>query len=256
MEFLQVRFPGDKAYALPIGDIHLGDKAFGRQGQEKLRGNLEWLAEHEHEAFGVFMGDVFNVAGRDTKTSPFESDSREIKKGIEFFRPYARLFKGAITGNHERRISNAYGFDPLELFCDALGIPYLGAAAVIRVQVGKRPDSDSYWQSYFMAVHHTTGGGGKIGNSLSGVDKLSQVVPGCDVYCGGHNHQLSTAVRTVYTPTPHGVKPQKVTLVSCGSYLDYPNSYAEAGLYQPGKLGSPRIRFSGVRDHHDLHVSL
>jgi len=49
---------------------------------------------------------------------------------------------------------------------------------------------------------------------------------------------------------------RKVHYVSCGSYLDYANSYAEDGMMSPGKLGSPRIRFNGLRDRHDVHISI
>lgn len=256
MNYIQVRFPGERAYCLPIGDIHFGDRAFANEGRAKLQGNLDWLREHQDEAFGVLMGDVFNVAGRDTKTSPFETDPNEIIAATRFFEPYASLFVGAIRGNHERRIVDRFGFDPMELFCERLKIPYLGISALIRVQVGKRPDSDWYWQSYYMGVHHTTGGGKTLGSAINAVAAIDKLIAGCDVYAGGHNHQLVTGVRQVYTPTPTGPKLQKVHYVSCGSYLDYANSYAEEALYAPSKLGSPRIRFSGLRDKHDVHVSL
>lgn len=256
MDFVEVKIASEKAYVLPIGDIHFGDKAFKGIGKAKLQGNLDWLQEHQDHAFGVLMGDIFNVAGRDTKTSPFESDSKEYLEAEEFFRPYAHLFKGAITGNHCNRMENSYGINPLQLFCVHLKIPYLGAAALLRIQVGARPDSSWYWQNYFMAIHHTTGGGGSLGNALNSVTKLEKVIAGCDVYAGGHNHQLVTGTRQHFIPTATGPQMRKVTYVACGSYLDYEGSYAENGMMAPGKLGSPRIRLSGLRDRHDVHVSL
>lgn len=256
MDFVEVKIAAEKAYCLPIGDIHWGDKAFKRVGREKLKGNLDWLAERQDHAFGILMGDIFNVAGRDTKTSPWESDSAEYLEAEEFFKPYASLFKGAIRGNHEARLVNAYGLDPLQLFCTHLKIPYMGTSALIRVQVGQRPDSNWYWQNYYMAVHHTTGGGGTLGNALNSVAKLEKVISGCDVYAGGHNHQLVTGVRQQFVPTITGPKFQKVHYVACGSYLDYEKSYAEDQMLAPGKLGSPRIRFNGLRDRHDVHVSI
>jgi hypothetical protein len=111
------------------------------------------------------------------------------------------------------------------------------------------------YNTYHVYFHHTTGGG-NLGSSLNRIVKLSEIVEGCDVYCGGHNHQLATGVKSVYRPAPSGVVNRKVTFVSCGSYLDYPDSYAEKGMYSPSKLGSPRVRFSGERDHPDVHVSL
>jgi len=256
MEFIEVAIPGDKAYALPIGDIHYGEAGFTGKGQAKLKGNLDWLRERETHAFGVFMGDIFNIAGRDSKTSPFGSNSREIIEAVDFFMPYRDLFKGGIGGNHEFRVENQYGFNPMELFCKFLEIPYLGNLAVVKVQVGQRPNTPWYNQTYYMAIHHTSTGGRTLGSALNGVEQLSKVVGGCDVYAGGHNHQLISGVRSTYLPTPFGLKELKQHYVSCGSYLDFEGSYAEQKPYAPGKLGSPRIRFGGERDHHDVHISI
>lgn len=256
MDYKSIHFEGQRAYLLPVGDIHFGDHAFQREGKAKLRANLEWLREHQDEARGVIMGDVFNIAGRTDKTSPYENNPKEISEGADFFAPYADLFVGAIRGNHERRIVNQYGFDPMELFCKMTNIPYLGISALLRIQVGKRPDENWFWQTYYMYVHHTTGGGKSLGSALARVEQLSSIVAGCDVYAGGHNHQLVTGTKSVYTPTPTGPKPMKQHYVSCGSYLPYAGSYAEEGQYTPSKLGSPRIRFSGVREHRDVHISV
>lgn len=256
MDYTSVQFEGERAYLLPVGDIHYGDFAFKKVGKDKLKGNLDWVREHQHEARIILIGDIFNIAGRDTKTSPYENDPNEQDEAQEFFKPYADLIIGGIRGNHENRMLNTYGFDPMKNFCKALEIPYLGISALVRVQVGKRPDNDWYWQSYYMYVHHTTGGGKTLGSALARVEALTNIMAGCDVYAGGHNHQLVTGTKNVYTPTPFGPKQQKVHYVSCGSYLPYEDSYAEAGMYAPSKLGSPRIRFSGLRNHHDVHISV
>jgi hypothetical protein len=261
MNFVEIQIPAEKAYCLPIGDIHWGDKAFKKVGKDKLKGNLDWLMEHRDHAFGVLMGDIYNVAGRNEKTSPFESDPNEYEEAADFFQPYGEVLKGAISGNHENRIQNNYGLNPLKAFCRHVGIPFLGSSALLRIQVGLRPQSldggtQWYHNAYYMAIHHTTGGGGTIGNALNSPAKLEKVIAGCDVYAGGHNHQLVTGVRQTFVPTVNGPRMKKVYYVSCGAYLEYEDSYAETAMYSPGKLGSPRIRFSGVRDHHDVHISL
>lgn len=256
MNFVEIEIPAEKAYVLPIGDVHWGDKAFKKVGREKLRANLDWLMERQDHARSILMGDIYNVASRDSKTTPFESDPEEYDEAADFFKPYAAVIVGAITGNHENRMENAFGYNPLKGFCRHVGIPYLGSSALLRIQVGKRPDSNWFWNTYYMAAHHTTGGGGTLGNALNSPAKLEKIIAGCDVYAGGHNHQLVTGVRQTYVPTANGPKMKKVHYVSCGSYLEYENSYAEAGMYAPSKLGSPRIRFNGTRDHHDVHVSI
>lgn len=185
MDYSTYTHQGEKFYLLPISDIHLGDKGFGAKGKAKLLANLEWAREHEDHCRIVLLGDIFNIASRDSKTNPFETDPKEILVGTRMFRPFKDLILGALHGNHEQRIYNSHGFDPTELFCDALDIPYWGTSALLRLRVGARKDNPEWaQQTYFVAMHHTTGGGKKIGSSLNGVEQLSVIIPGCDVYLG------------------------------------------------------------------------
>jgi hypothetical protein len=250
------QFDSDFAYILPIGDIHFGDRAFKGTGIDKLKENLEWAVDHQKHTAIVLMGDIFNIAGRDTKTSPFESDPEEIIEAQEFFKPYAHLIKAAIQGNHEHRLVNSYGIDPLRVMCHNLSIPYMGTSGILRVQVGKRPDGNAFYNTYHLALHHSRGGGGSLGNAINAAVKLGSIYEGCDAYLIGHNHTPGVAARTVYYPAYTGIKERKIYYVSCGSYLSYKDSYAETGMYAPSKLGSPRIRLDGRRDKHDLHVSV
>lgn len=259
MKQINVQCPSDKYYLLPIGDIHIGDKAFGGEGYDKLMGNLEWASNHADECGIFLMGDIFNCASRISKTSPFESESgqTEFDKAVEIFEPYRELIIGAIRGNHEHRMVDQFGFDPLAALCGRLNIPYQGITATIKVQVGVRKENPNWYENtYYVAAHHSRGGGGTLGNSLNRATLLERLVTGCDVYMIGHNHQLSHGCRKVFQPTPTGIKERKVHYVSCGAYLTYENSYAEEAMMAPGKLGSPRIRFSGERDHHDTHISI
>jgi hypothetical protein len=264
MKFISATIKADHAYLVPIGDIHLGDRAFGKVGRHKLKGYLDWVAATPNARI-FLMGDVFNVAGRGTKTSPFESSASEYQDAVGWFRPVRDKILGVIDGNHEARIVDQFGYSPLQGFCALLEIPYCGWSAVLELKVGKGRTN-----AYYCYMHHTTGGGGSLGGALNRSVKLQDIVQGVDVYCGGHNHQLVTGVKSVYRPDPDGqrVIARKVTYVDCGSYLDYEESYAEKGMYPPGKLGSPRLRFQGYRNAskkgraeshdatHDVHVSL
>jgi hypothetical protein len=264
MKFISATIKHDKAYLIPIGDIHLGDKAFGKAGRAKLAGYLDWVAKTPN-ARVFLMGDVFNVAGRGTKTSPFESSASEYDQAHGLFEPVRSQILGVIDGNHEARMIDMFGYSPLQAFCARLGVPYCGWSAVLELKVGRNRTN-----AYYCYMHHTTGGGGSLGGALNRSLKLQDIVQGVDVYCGGHNHQLVTGVKSVYRPDPAGqrVVARKITYVDCGSYLDYENSYAEKGMYPPGKLGSPKLSFKGYvatsnktrsENHdtsHDVHVSL
>jgi len=105
MNYIQVKSPvsGPTGYHR---DIHFGDRAFANEAHQ-APGNLDWLKEHQHEAFGLLMGDVFNIAGRDTKTSPFETDPGEIIASHQVLRAYAHLFIGAIRATTSGASSTA-----------------------------------------------------------------------------------------------------------------------------------------------------
>jgi hypothetical protein len=256
MKYLERFVQEDSSYLIPIGDIHLGDKSFGGEGERKLKGYLDWVKERPN-AYIFIGGDLFNVASRLSKTSPFETDCNEYQRAIELFEPYKDKIIGAIDGNHENRMIDMFGVSPMQAFCMALKIPYCGWSAMVRFGVGKREDSNRYRQNYFVYLHHTTGGGATVGGKLNRVAKLREVVEGMDVLCGFHNHQLAAAPQDVFYPSMQGgIMKRRIWFVDCGSYLSWEGSYAEKGMMTPAKIGSPRIRFDGGENHHDVHVSL
>jgi hypothetical protein len=256
MTYKEIEIPEKVGYIIPIGDLHYGDKNFKKEGLEKLKGYLEWVKENPSSR--IFLnGDIYNVASRISKTSPFESDVSEYDAVIDLFKPYANQIIGATDGNHESRVYEMFGFSPTQRLCERLNIQYCGYSALIRIKVGKREDDDTnrFLQNYYMYFHHTTGGGGTIGGKINRVIKLRDIVEGVDVYCGSHNHQLAVAPQDVFYPSAQGGKmKRRIWYVDCGSYLGWDESYAEKGMMPPTKLGSPRIRLASEK--HDVHISL
>ncbi len=254
MKYFEKEIPQECAYIIPVGDIHLGDKNFTKQSEEKLIGYLKWVKEREN-AFIFLGGDVFNVAGRNTKTSPFETNTNEYERAIELFGTYKDKILFSIEGNHEARIIDEFGISPMQSFCRELKIPYAKWSAVLRLKVGKR-EGNRWEQNYFLYAHHTTGGGGSIGSKLNRVIKLRDIVEGIDVFAGFHNHQLAAAPQDVLYPSMQekNVKQRRIWYVDCGSYLEWNDSYAEKGMLAPVKLGSPRIRLESKK--HDVHISI
>ena len=257
MQTVHVDIAADKGYLIPIGDLHRGDRHLSARGLTKLKGYLDWALAQPH-AYVFLMGDILNVASRTSKTNPFESMSGndEYAKAVELFKPYASRIVGCITGNHEERMYKDYGFNPLQPFCNELGIPYCGYSAAIRVRVGKRRDrSNEYHQMYWGFAHHGTGGG-TLGAALNRKMKLQEIAHGMDWYMAGHDHQLITGTRNILLPKRDQIEHQRVHYIDTGSFLDWDGSYAEAAGMPIAKQGAPRLRFDGRRDHHDLHVSI
>lgn len=258
MQTVFIDIPQDHGYLLPIGDLHRGDRHLTQRGLNKLKGYLDWVMERNN-AYVFLMGDILNVASRSSKTSPFESMSGddEYAKAVELFKPYASRIVGALTGNHCDRMVKEFGFNPLQPFCNELGIPFCGYSAALRLRVGKRRDrKNEYHQLYWGFAHHGTGGGGSLGSALNRKTKLQEIVHGMDFYMAGHDHQLICGTRNVLLPRRDKIEHQRVHYIDTGSFLDWDGSYAEAAGMPISKQGAPRLRFDGRDKHHDLHCSI
>lgn len=256
MRTISTAVDADHAYLLPIGDLHVGARGFGKHGKRKLLGYLQWAREHEDVARIFLMGDLFDIATRKSKTSPFDSSASEHVEVLDIFEPFRDLVIGAVDGNHEARMLDFAGFSPTYYLCRALDIPYCRWSACLKFRVGLRKaeklKKPCYRCTYDIFIHHSTGAGSTAGAALNRIEKLERLCSPCDLYLGGHHHQLVVGSRE--TMTPAGTL-RRITYVCTGSFMGWEGSYAEEKAYGPAKLGAPRIRLAGA-DRKDIHVSV
>jgi len=251
-------------YIIPIGDVHIDDINFTPKAALKLKGYIQWVKDHP-ESRVILMGDIFNVASKTSKSSPFQR-RQDLKNGsaleevMDWLGPIKKQIIVAYDGNHEDRMIQWMNESPTLALCKALDIKYGGYSGVTAVHVGKQFRADrtnsNYKQCYTIYAHHTTGGGGTVGGKMNRVDKLRQIVCNADIYLGGHNHMLGNVpVQNGFINTNNKrITFKEQWLVDCGSYQDWAGGYAEAKQLAPNKLGSPKIELSGNK--HDIHVSL
>jgi hypothetical protein len=254
-------------YVLPIGDIHAGSLDFSRDSERKLNGYIDWV-ESNKDSFVFLMGDLWDLATRHSKTNPHMAtmNLNQAKQWTKKkFWPIRKQIAGAIDGNHDLRLVDHAGYNPLEEWCDVMGIQHYGASVVMRFNVcgtsGRTGSTCGGRCSYLAYYHHTTAGGTTMGGKVNRVVKLSEIVEGCDLYCGAHNHALSVSFNRIWRPSlvSGQIKLQKRAFVLTGGYVDWSRSYAEAKMLTPSKLGSPRIRLDGGQNKYhtkDIHVSL
>lgn len=253
MKYGECRIEDDHAYVLPISDCHVGDAAFEGDGYKLLKENIDWVRS-EPNARVFLNGDILNVATRFSASSPFEQTmnlQQQVEFAIKMFMPIKDKIVGCIDGNHELRLQDFVGYSPLTPICHELNIPYYKHSAVMVFIVGKGNGI-----AYSMYMHHTCGGGSTPGGKMNRVDKLRQLVSNCDAYIGSHNHQLGVIPVTTRTVDiiHKKIVVQRQVLIDSGSYLSWNDSYAEAKMLPPAKLGSPRVRLNGKRK--DIHVSV
>lgn len=251
MKYHEVRVLRDHAYLLPIGDLHIGDRNFDKSLLEK---NIAWVKKTPN-ARVILMGDILNCATRGSKSSPFCQDmtlQAQIDMALKYFKPIQTQIIGCISGNHEQRLEDFAGFNPLSALCLALDCPYFGSSVALAIRVGK----GAVKIAYIGYAHHTVGGGSTPGSKINRVNQLRSIVSNADFYLGAHNHALGAMPTTTRcVDVAHkSIQLKRQMLIDCGSYLKWEDGYAEMKALEPTKLGSPRIRLNGIR--RDIHVSL
>lgn len=258
MKIVECKIPEEEVWIVPIGDVHIGDKSFNKGARKKLQSYIDWVGSNPNAR--VFLnGDIFNVASRCSKTSPFETNTNEYMEALDIFAPIKKQIIGANEGNHEHRLIDMFGISPTQYLCRELEIPYTKWSCVVKLQAGRRRGrtNDNRWcQTYWLYFHHTSGGAGTIGNGVNKVTKLQDIVQGVDVYFGSHNHQKAAGEATVFTPSmqKNEMVERKVFYIDCGSFMSYVDNYAEQKMYRPTSMGTPIVKFSGLREKHDISI--
>lgn len=251
----------DHAYLIPLGDIHLEDKAFTKKSEEKLRGYVDWIRKNPNSR--VFLtGDIFNVATRISKTSVFEVNTRllsdydgdQMAYAINIFEPIKSQIIGAIDGNHEFRTRDFNNRSWLTELCGKLStkeheVKYCKDSCMLFLKVGKsnKIGINRSKETYSGYIHHTTGGGKTPGSKINRVDDLRKIIAGCDFYIGGHNHMIGGVKPKIYVPNVNNCTLTEINQIEIdsGGFLEFDSSYAERQELSPMEIGAPKIRFDG-----------
>jgi len=258
MKIISCSVPEDEMFVVPIGDIHCGDKGFTKESIKKLKEQIEWVKATPNAR--IFLnGDLLNVSTRISKTSPYDQnmDLAEQKEQIvSLFENVKEQILGAISGNHEQRLEDFCGDNPLREVCYRLDVPYCGYTAIIDFRVGWRKDLKKNLIQYTGLFHHTTGGGATVGARMNRVEKLRLICRNADLFCGAHNHMLGAIplIAPEFNPYTKKMTSRVQLLVDCGGYLEWDNSYAESKALEPLKIGSPIIRLDGTKK--DMYINL
>jgi hypothetical protein len=268
MKIKSFKFNDNDINLIPIGDIHMGDKAFTKRSEEKLKGYIKHIKETKN-CYCFLMGDLINCATLGSKSSPFDQKlnlNEQIDSVTKLFMPIKHKILGAITGNHEMRLERFSGYNPTIAVCDRLGIDYFGSSGVVIFRLGCRKSGKTKGNnpraSFTGYFHHTTGGGNTMGGKINRAEKLRDILPDCDFYCGAHNHSLICSHQVVFkvNETTEKIEELRQMVITTGGYLEFNNSYVEENMLNPLRIGSPRIhifiKLGNEEVKKDIHVSL
>jgi hypothetical protein len=219
-----------------LGDVHRGDSCCD---VELFKKHIDYI-QNTPNTYWASTGDLLNVALKHSKSDVYSSDSleEEFASLISDLTPIKDKCLGVCSSNHHNRFDQAVGMSLDKLICTNLHIPYTGDFGLFNFTCGR--------VSYYMIMHHGTGGGSTDGAKANDLAKLQYVLPSCDVYLQGHTH----AYRHFIDETPYiDRKRNKITyiqshMVCTGHYLKWENSYAQRMKLKPKPRGSAIITLS------------
>jgi hypothetical protein len=164
----------------------------------------------------------------------------------EMLRPFADkgMIKGALEGNHERRVYDRTGVNVTKMICKELKIRFLGDACWNLFKVGDL--------SYAVYTFHGRTGARFDGTALLALERISPSFAGDAVWMGHAHKQIHSYAVIQYVKANQVIEQKKLLLVT-GGYLSYDNSYAQTAGLPISKLGSPRVIFN--TSHKDIQIT-
>ncbi|MHA1250803.1 MAG: metallophosphoesterase [Candidatus Helarchaeota archaeon] len=238
-------FNKDEIKLIPLGDIHLGDKACDIK---LLEGTLEYIENSESYILG--MGDYIN-AGTKHSISDIYSETMnpmsQYETIIEYFEPIKDRLFGIHMGNHEYRIWRESGVNLAKMMAKELNTKYLGFGCFTKLKIKN--------QNYSIYSTHGSSGAWTPEGKLRAVRRLGESFD-ADIFLYSHVHDLSvqSEERRKINYKKKIVEKKKKYYVLTGHFLNYEDSYAEMKAYKPGKKGVAKIKFFG--DRWDIHCSI
>ena len=203
-----------------IADVHRGNEAFDASLLEKV---VDRVAS-DKDAFWVSTGDLMECALKDSKSDVYTAMSAEQEYDaiIKELRPIGNKCLGLVESNHHGRFKRATGMSLDKRIMEGLevGERFLGAMGIIKVTCGRT--------SYFIAMHHGTGGGHFRGGKVTSLNRFQSIMGGADIYLEGHTHSYDHHIDLCqYIDKKRGLwGAYEAHFVCTGHFIKWDQSYA------------------------------
>lgn len=245
-----LEFPSlTSAEVMCVGDFHLGDK---NHSPKILNDIVKWVKE-KNNRFITIDGDIFNAAIKNSVSDVY-TEQHTLDECMKMFGDFIDAVGGekilvCIDGNHDQRIWNQVGIDPVKYVCKSKGVRYQSGEAYVTLKLGSysnRKDKNRMI-TYKLFVTHGVGGGRSAGSKLGALMRLAEIVV-ADVYIQGHQHDPVIKPRVIneWNSQGNAVVEHKQVFVVTGSCLSR-GGYALAKAYPPVLTQSPVLVFSGEK---------
>jgi hypothetical protein len=282
MEYVEKRIdleqhPKGEVTILPIGDVQSGVPA---SDLTRLRRHMNWGASNR--ALFLGMGDYVDMASPsnrrslkaatlyDSVTSALEAKAQEDVGGfLEAVGGSEHMWLGLLQGHHFMELEDGNTSDTM--IAQALGAPFLGDSAMVRLIFNDTSDCDGNPVSATIWCHHGRGSGNKAGSPLNTIEQVARGF-NADIYLMGHQHKKVAAPTDELFFSSRGQLLHHTKLLACtGSFLKgylensmlggrASGTYVEKGMMAPVSLGGIVIRLRVIQESYgdrlDMSVEL
>lgn len=164
-----------------LSDLHFGSDVLDKKLWNRVKKDIR---KHRESARIIILGDLIEGVTKNSKGDLYEevlNPRQQVNMAVEEFKEFADLIEAVIIGNHDIRIKDSSSFDPMEIFCDKLGIPdkYVGFEAILSYSMNKN--------HYSFQLFHGSGGAVTRQAIINKMKKLRK--SNCDVMAIGHHHR-------------------------------------------------------------------
>lgn len=223
---------------VPITDVHLGNR---QTNVEYFKAFVKYILETPN-CYTILNGDLAETATKISVGKGHFEESINLPEQLEGLKqilmPLAKAGKilGIGPGNHEERVANMIGINPMSMLAEKLDVPYFGYQGFFFFNLGE--------QSYSMVVHHGAGGGGSTGAKANASERMNKVCANADVYFSGHTHAKMYHPDKIFIFDEKGSLVPKIRhYIVGGSFVEYFGGYPEMKALSPSITGLTRIEF-------------
>jgi hypothetical protein len=271
--------PGETITLLPIGDAQVGVEAsdIGR-----LKKHIAW-GFHQKNALFLGMGDYVDMASPsnrrtlkasglyDTVTDALQAKAHEDIYEFLGATGYTKgAWLGLLQGHHYmENVEESKTSDMV--IAEALGAPFLGDSALVRIVFDKHKDVDGLPVKADVWCHHGRGGGASVAAPINYLEKIARGFD-ADIYLMGHQHKkIAAPIDEIYYSRSGQILHHTKILACTGSFLKgylggstsegrAGGTYVEKGMMTPVSLGGIAIELGVARESYgdrlDINVSL
>lgn len=239
----------DGLIIVPITDVHLGSR---HANVPYFKAFVDYILSVPN-CVTVLNGDLAETATKiSVGAGMFEEEipiPAQLQALYEILKPLADAGKilGVGPGNHEERVYQMIGINPMEILAEKLGVPYFGYQGFFKIIVNGIP--------YTASFYHGSGGGSTVASKSKSAEQMNKVVI-ADLYFSGHTHgrQYHKDVIYQFDEASDELVPLVRTYVVGGSFLEYWGGYSEMKALAPSITGAVRIELRP--DQKDIRVFL